>query len=210
MGADADVVDHRQIGKQRDVLEGAADADLGDPVRRPLQDAHAFHQDVAGARLIEPGEAIEQRGLAGAVRPDQAEDLALMHVEGHAVQRDDAAEHDADVANRKQGDLPLRELCLRHVAPPMLMGRDRRSEASAGRDDEGYLIPSATRATFPPDLTFLISCFFDCRRRCAPEGCLDVPYHRHETRSNIVAQPIFREAECRRATVKRIRTGSVI
>ena len=103
MGADPDVVEHREIGEQGDVLEGAADADFGDPVRRPLQDALAFHQDVAGARLVEPAQAVEQRGLAGAVRPDQAEDLALMHVERHAVQRDDAAEHDADVANREQG-----------------------------------------------------------------------------------------------------------
>ena len=118
MGADADVVHHREIRKQRDVLEGAADADLGDPVRRPRQDARAFHQDVAGRRLIEPGEAVEQRGLAGAVRADQAEDLALVHVEGHAVQRDDAAEHDADVANREQGRLSLRELCLRHLVSP--------------------------------------------------------------------------------------------
>ena len=49
MAADADIVDHGEIGKQRDVLEGAADADLGDPVRRPRQDAGAFHQDVAGS-----------------------------------------------------------------------------------------------------------------------------------------------------------------
>jgi len=52
--------------------EGAADADFGDPVRRARQDAGAFHQDVAGARLVKPGEAIEQRRLAGAVRSDQA------------------------------------------------------------------------------------------------------------------------------------------
>ena len=118
MGADPDIVEHRQVGKQRDVLEGAADADLGDPVRRARQDALAFHQDVAGARLIEPAEAIEERRLAGAVRSDQAEDLALVHVERHAIQRDDAAEHDADVANRKQGALSLRELCLHHLLPP--------------------------------------------------------------------------------------------
>ncbi len=73
---------------------------VSDPVRRARQDALAFQENVAVARLVEPGEAIEQRRLAGAVRPDQAEDLALMHIEGHAVQRDDAAEHDADVANR--------------------------------------------------------------------------------------------------------------
>ena len=48
MGADANVVEHRKIGKQRDVLEGAADADLGDLVRRARQDARAFHQDIAG------------------------------------------------------------------------------------------------------------------------------------------------------------------
>ncbi len=118
MGADPNVVEHRQIGKQRDVLKGAADADFGDPVRRTRQDARAFHENVAGARLVEPAQAIEECGLAGAVRPDQAEDLALMHVEGNAVQRDDAAEHDADVADRKQGMLSLRELCLRHFVSP--------------------------------------------------------------------------------------------
>ncbi len=37
-----------------------------------------------------------------------------MHVEGDTVQRDDAAEHDADVANRQQGIPSLRE--RRHVS----------------------------------------------------------------------------------------------
>ena len=41
-----------------------------------------------------------------------------MHVKGHAIQRNDAAEHDADVANREQGILSLRELCLRHLVSP--------------------------------------------------------------------------------------------
>jgi len=70
---------------------------------------------MSGRRLIQPREAVEERGLAGAVGADQAEDLALEHVEGHAVERDDSAEHDADVANREQGRCPLRELCLRHL-----------------------------------------------------------------------------------------------
>ena len=73
------------------------------------------------ARLIESGEAVEQRRLAGAVRSDQAEDCALVHVEGYAIQRDDAAEHDADVANREQGSIALRELCLRHLVSPALI-----------------------------------------------------------------------------------------
>ncbi len=41
-----------------------------------------------------------------------------MHVEGNAIQRDDAAEHDADVVNRKQGILAPGALCLRHLVPP--------------------------------------------------------------------------------------------
>ena len=54
VGADTHIVEHREIGKQRDVLEGAADADLCDAVRRTGQDAPAFHQNVAGTRLVKP------------------------------------------------------------------------------------------------------------------------------------------------------------
>ena len=43
-----------------------------------------------GGELAE--DAVEQRRLARAVRPDQAEDLAFAHVEGNAVHGADAAE----------------------------------------------------------------------------------------------------------------------
>ncbi len=43
--------------------------------------------------------AIEQRGLAAAVRADQPENLALLHVEADAVDRGDAAETFADIAD---------------------------------------------------------------------------------------------------------------
>ncbi len=103
VAADADIVHHGEIGEQRHILEGAADADLGDLVRRARQDAGAFHQDVAGRRLIETGQAVEQRGLAGAVRADQPRICPLCMSKVDAVQGDDAAEHDADVANGEQG-----------------------------------------------------------------------------------------------------------
>ncbi len=114
MRADPDIVEHAEIGKQRDILEGAADADLGDAMRRARQDAVALHQNVALARLIEPRQAIEQRGLAGAVRPDQTENLPTVHVERDAVERDDSSEHDADVAHGKQRGLRPRHICLLH------------------------------------------------------------------------------------------------
>ncbi len=81
VGADADVVDHGHVRKQRHVLEGAADSCIADFVRGPAQDALAFNQDIALAGLIETAETIEQRRFAGAVRSDQTENLAAAHVE---------------------------------------------------------------------------------------------------------------------------------
>src|SRR5690606_6460647 len=85
---------------------------LGDAMRGPGEDALAIHQNVAATRLIEPAEAVEERCLAGAVGSDEAEDLPLPHVERHAVQRDDAAEYHADVADGEQ-----RACALRHRGP---------------------------------------------------------------------------------------------
>ena len=52
----------------------------------------ALEVQLAGVRAVEPGDHVERGGLAGAVRADQADDLALAHVERDVVQRDDAAE----------------------------------------------------------------------------------------------------------------------
>jgi hypothetical protein len=49
VAADAHIVEHRHGAEQREVLERAADADLGDAVRRRGEDAAALEQDVAGA-----------------------------------------------------------------------------------------------------------------------------------------------------------------
>ena len=46
---------------------------------------------------------VEQRGLAGAVRPDHADDLAARDGERDAGERDDAAEAHADVAQLERG-----------------------------------------------------------------------------------------------------------
>ena len=60
------------------------------------------------------------------------------------------------------------------------------------------------------------SCFqspavlFFCLRRDSAEYGFDIPDHGHQTRADIVAQPVLGEAERGRATVKRIRAGSVI
>src|SRR3954469_17445381 len=47
-------------------------------------------------------------------------------------------------------------------------------------------------------------------RHQTPKCRFDVPYHRKQTRSNVVDQTLFREAECGRAAIECVRTGSVV
>ena len=54
----------------------------GDAVGAQAGDVVAVEEDAAGVERLEAGDQVEQRGLAGAVRADDAEDLALVHVEG--------------------------------------------------------------------------------------------------------------------------------
>ena len=51
---------------------------------------------------VEPRDHVERRRLAGAVRPDQAEDRALLHLERDIVERDDAAEAQRGVLEREE------------------------------------------------------------------------------------------------------------
>ena len=53
MAADAHIVEHRHGAEQREVLERAADADLGDAVRRAVEDAAPLEHDVARGRRVE-------------------------------------------------------------------------------------------------------------------------------------------------------------
>ena len=102
VGADPHIVEHRLTREQRKVLKGPGNADLGDAVRRPVEQRAALEQDFAAVGRVEAAEAIEQCRLAGAVGADQAEDLALFQLERDAVERDDAAEPHRDIANLEQ------------------------------------------------------------------------------------------------------------
>src|SRR5882672_12865563 len=55
----------------------------------------------ARGRLVEAGDAVEHRGLAGAVRPDQCGDLAPFGAEGKIVDGDDAAEAHRQTIDRQ-------------------------------------------------------------------------------------------------------------
>ncbi len=76
--ADHHVLQRRQVLEQADVLERARDAALGDLVRLQPVERLAVEGEVPAVGAVDAGEHVEQRGLAGAVRPDQAVDLAAV------------------------------------------------------------------------------------------------------------------------------------
>jgi hypothetical protein len=94
--ADEHVLERRHVLEEADVLERPADAALGDRVRRHTGHVLAVEDDLAGGGLVHAREHVEERRLAGAVRADQADDLAPRDREVDVVGRDEPAELLAD------------------------------------------------------------------------------------------------------------------
>jgi hypothetical protein len=80
-----------------------------------------FELDVAGLVAVQAAQAVEQRGLAGAVGADQAAHMAFLHVETHAVECHDAAEADRHTTHAEQGNRLRLSLaaCANHPVSPM-------------------------------------------------------------------------------------------
>ena len=72
-------------------LEGAADTTVDDPVRRLPCEFHTIEHDRTRRREQRARQHVEDRALAGAVGADQAENLALLDLERHAVNSGEAA-----------------------------------------------------------------------------------------------------------------------
>ncbi len=102
MPADPHIVEHRLALEQGEVLKGAANAEVGDAMGRPAEQRAAREPDIAADRRVKAAQAIEQGRLARPIGPDQPEDLTLIEIERHAVERDDAAEPYHDLADLEQ------------------------------------------------------------------------------------------------------------
>ena len=74
--------------------------------RAKLASGRPSNRIVPECGIVEAGDAVEQRGLAGAVRPDQAADRAAGDVEADVLQRGHAAEADRDAVDREQRRAP--------------------------------------------------------------------------------------------------------
>ena len=97
--AHLDVVEHRHVGKQADVLERACNAKLVDLVSAHAERIYAVKQDGASRGAVNVRKQVEHRRLACAVRTDQAANLRAAHGEVKIVHSGKTAEINAEVAH---------------------------------------------------------------------------------------------------------------
>ena len=84
--AEADVLAHGHMRKQRVVLEHHAEAAL---FRPQLSIRRLVEPDAAAGQRQQPGEAVERRRLAAAGRAEQGDELAPLDRQGDVLQRVD-------------------------------------------------------------------------------------------------------------------------
>src|SRR5690606_34586084 len=94
--------EHRHVPERSHVLEGLDHAGATDAVRRHAGERYAVEDDRAGVGPDQPGDLVEDGGLAGAIGTDQPDDLALGDVEGDIVGGHQAAEALAQAAHLEQ------------------------------------------------------------------------------------------------------------
>src|SRR5580704_10841354 len=96
------------------MLEHHAGAKPGDPVRRPARDLDAADAHRAGIGPLNAHDEFQHRGLAGAVRTDQAEDFSSLDAKRHVLDGNEAAEPLGEAGNLEMGGLG-------HGQPPSLV-----------------------------------------------------------------------------------------
>ena len=89
--SDRDVLRHRQQREVPELLmdEGEPET-MGDPGRIPHRRRRAVDEERSRVEVLDPGEDLDQRALAGPVLTDEADDLAGAEREVDAVERVDA------------------------------------------------------------------------------------------------------------------------
>jgi len=92
MAPDHDVVEHAHVVEQRQILKGAADAERGPRIGIEAGDVPPAIEQLAFGRLVAARDAIDDRGLAGAVGADDGEQFAVLDGEADIGERAHAAE----------------------------------------------------------------------------------------------------------------------
>ena len=128
-----DVLEHGHVRPQMDVLEGAGDAARGDVARWQAGRSLAAELDLAARQRQHAGDQVEDRALAGAVRADQADDLARPDLEADLVDRDQAAEPLARLVDLEQHVAGAPDVRARAAAPRRRRARMSRAGAREQR-----------------------------------------------------------------------------
>ena len=131
------VVVHVEVLEERVALEDGVDVA---PVRRHRLDRLALEEDAALARLLEPGDHPQRRGLAAARRAEQREELALPNRDVEPLDRDVAAEAlghalEADRLRRLRHAVSLPTSTPEPALAPAEQARQRDREADQHRRD---------------------------------------------------------------------------
>jgi hypothetical protein len=98
-GAGHHVLEDRHVGDDLDDLERPRDAELADPMGSEAGDVPPVVAYAPDVGPVEARDAVEERALSGAVRPDDADDLPLAHREGDVVVGEEPAEALGDAAD---------------------------------------------------------------------------------------------------------------
>src|SRR6266540_3942534 len=139
---DAEILQHRQVGKDAAPLRDVADASARDLVRLAAREVKAVELDLARASLRQTHDRAQRCGFADAVAPEQRRALAHLYLQSHALEDVKFSDMDMDVVEPKHGRPPRR-----NPRPPR--GRDRphararRPRSAAGcRTQESRPAPS--------------------------------------------------------------------
>ena len=125
------VFQHGQLSEQADALKGTRNAQFHHPVGLQAGNGLAVKKDPAPLRRVIAGNAVENRGLARAVGPDQAHNAARIHRKGKIVDRNEPAENLGHFLQGKQlhAGLP----CAGAGSGPRAASSGRRGGRPGGR-----------------------------------------------------------------------------
>ncbi len=85
MPPDEQIAQDGCVLEQFDILEGARNPEFGDAEGRLTGDVLILEVEPPGRRIVEPGNQIEDRTLAGAVRSDDRENFTLLQREADGI-----------------------------------------------------------------------------------------------------------------------------
>ena len=153
MRAQQDVLFHRELRKDADILESAGDAEVRDAVCRAPNQLLAKQADGANLRPEYARDQVEHGGLAGSVRTDQADDLALHDLDVELVHRGQPAEPMAQAANLEDARLPAQlGSSGPTIAPEVASTSAAATSDTAGSSDGETAVSAVSNSRVPPSV----------------------------------------------------------